>query len=186
KLKISSFKLLEDKVRSLGCEILLHRALSLHNIDLSKCNIMTKEHGKPYIQGKNIHYNLSHSGEYVVCAISSNPVGIDIEKLRSININIVNRFYSEDEKTYIESLDKDKVLDGFFRIWSCKESYIKYNGLGLSIPLNSFTVNLDKKTIISQDPKEKCKLYEFSVGEYKIAVCTKSDKCGDLTNIEIV
>ncbi len=42
-------------------------------------------YGKPYLNGyPNYYFNISHSGEFVVCAISNNPVGIDIEQIKQI------------------------------------------------------------------------------------------------------
>ena len=51
-------------------------------IDLTKQNFTYTEHGKPYLSDySDVHFNISHSGEYVVCSVSDKPVGVDIQKI---------------------------------------------------------------------------------------------------------
>jgi len=63
-------------------------------IFLSPSHFIRNDWGKPSIFGlEGIHFNISHSHDYVVCGISSLPIGIDVEAVREINTNIANRFF---------------------------------------------------------------------------------------------
>jgi phosphopantetheinyl transferase len=88
------------------------------------------------------HFNISHSGGHVVCAVCDEPVGIDVEVVKPIDMNIANRFFSEDERERIFSGPEDERgrLGLFYDVWTRKESFIKMTGEGLSRPLKAFSV----------------------------------------------
>ena len=97
------------------------------------------EHGKPVLRGHaDLHFNLSHSGPYIACALSPAAVGIDVQMLSSAQLRVAERFFTEHEYHYV--LEADSALR-FCRVWTMKESYVKRAGLGISaMPLNSFDV----------------------------------------------
>jgi len=95
-------------------------------------------YGKPFLLNRmNIHYNISHAGHYIACVISDEPVGIDIECIKDIDMKIAERFFAPDETAYIVA--GDKTLR-FYEVWTKKESHIKWEGKGLYVPLPSFSV----------------------------------------------
>lgn len=103
------------------------------------------KHGKPYIEpthemGESIEFSISHSGLYWVCLIAKSAVGVDIERKKNISearfIKIAQRFFSEEEQTYVKQYGKE----GFYHIWVRKEAFIKCKGTGLSENLKSFSV----------------------------------------------
>ena len=99
------------------------------------------QYGKPYlINDPHVQYNLSHSGTYITLAIDSKTVGIDIEQLKPIDLKIAERFFTKDETEYIYTQENDMLMTSFYEIWTKKESRIKLEGKGLSIPLSSFSV----------------------------------------------
>ena len=123
-----------------------------------------EEHGKPYIKGvNNFHYNISHTRNAIVIAVSEFSVGVDIEKIKKTDLKIANRFFTINEREYINQNDqeKDKL---FYEIWTKKEAYIKYIGKGLAMSLNSFDV-LDSK--ISNH------IYTFEKDDYIISTCSE-------------
>lgn len=79
----------------------------------------------------------------IAVAISNNPVGVNVEKIREIDVRIAKRFFTECELNYIKK-DRNCIYEHFFEIWTKKEAYIKYIGKGLSVSLNSFDVT-DKR-----------------------------------------
>ena len=98
-------------------------------------------YGKPFlVNDPRIHYNISHTGNYVVCAMDNQPVGIDIELIKPIDLKIPERFFTPDEVYYIISPQDDLVTHRFYEVWTKKESRIKLEGKGLSMPLSSFDV----------------------------------------------
>ena len=64
-------------------------------ISPDKINFTLNEHGKPYAAGLDVHFSISHSGNYAVCAVSDKEIGVDVEKIREINPKIFERFASE-------------------------------------------------------------------------------------------
>ncbi len=100
-------------------------------------DIIAGENGKPFLQGSPLSFSLSHSGNLALCAVSSGPVGADIQVLRRCNERLVSRFFTPDEREHIfSSADRDGA---FTEIWALKESYVKALGAGLSMPLDSFS-----------------------------------------------
>lgn len=89
------------------------------------------EHGKPSIVGHpEIWFNLSHCKEAAICAISDQPVGVDVESVRSFNDSLVHYTMNEDEIREIESAEDRAVA--FIRLWTKKEAALKLEGTGIS------------------------------------------------------
>jgi 4'-phosphopantetheinyl transferase len=112
-----------------------------HQLNFSK-----NEYGKPaLIVNEGIEFNLSHSGDYALIAVThGQKIGIDIERIRE-NMElerIARRFFSQREVTELMSLPAEERTIAFFTCWTRKEAYIKGQGLGLSLPLDSFDVSL--------------------------------------------
>ena len=109
--------------------------------ELRRVNFAQGEHGKPYLPDcPQVHFNLSHSGNRVMCVVSSLPCGCDVERVerRQKNIEMVIRCLAESE----QRLAAVSAVS-FCRIWTLKESILKLSGKGISIPLNSFEVSLE-------------------------------------------
>lgn len=102
----------------------------------------TTEKGKPFAAGLNIHFSVSHSGDYVVCAVSDKEIGIDIEKIRSANPRAAQKFASPKEIDYINSNQ-----NGFFEIWTLKEAYFKCIGTGLGADIKNVTFDISGNQI---------------------------------------
>lgn len=109
------------------------------------------KHGKPYLKTHGIpaYFNISHSGDYIICAISNQEVGIDIEQRGKIRMEVARRFFHPQEVALLEGTsDEQKTRELFFNYWSVKESYLKYTGSGLSSPLSSFEVLFTDKGVV--------------------------------------
>lgn len=88
-------------------------------------------HGKPSIVGHpEIFFNLSHCKEAAICVVSDQPVGVDVESVRSFNESLVRYTMNEAEVKAIESA-KDQAV-AFIRLWTMKESALKLIGTGIS------------------------------------------------------
>lgn len=127
----------EDGVRSV-CGELMARTLFAARHPGRECAIVKGEHGKPAVaDSPDFHFNVSHSGDWVVCALADRPVGVDVERIGRDGLDIANRFFSEPE---VELLRRAQdVSRCFAMLWTAKESYIKCVGAGLSMPLNGFS-----------------------------------------------
>ncbi len=173
--KINRIAFNKDKRLSLGAELLLKKALS--DIGISDYEFSYGENGKPFIKCKeNIFFNLSHSGERVMCAVSSKEVGCDVEKVKSVNLKIAKRFFFAEEYEAIRAQKTpEEQKDMFFRLWTLKESFMKVTGLGMQLPLDSFCVALnDNGVSLTQSfSNENYYLKEYFLEkDYKYSVCS--------------
>lgn len=88
-----------------------------------------------------IHFSLSHSGEYAVLAVSDQPVGIDIEHKKKNCLSVAKRCFCQEEYEDILGAGTDLEQEKrFLEYWTMKEAWIKHSGEGLHIPLNSFRI----------------------------------------------
>lgn len=86
--------------------------------------------GKPYLPDDRVHISLSHAGEFGAAAVSTKPVGIDIERTRSVSDRLVKRICTEKE---LESIWLPNPTDETFRnLFSAKESVVKCSGKGIA------------------------------------------------------
>lgn len=175
--EIQQFSLQAERIRKLVGQLLLQFILqNKKGIFLSPLQFIRNDWGKPSIFGlEGIHFNISHSQDYVVCGISSLPIGIDVEAVREINTNIANRFFSIEEIEYINMKNGDERLECFFQIWTRKESYVKAVGKGLMIPLNSFSVTPMRGSQLYDQNGFTYYIKDYHLKEhYKLAVCSQS------------
>jgi len=183
KEKINKLRFYKDKRLSLGAELLLINALDDVGIDYEKAEIILGENGKPYLSGNGIYYNLSHSGNLAVCAVSAEEVGVDIEKIEKVDLKIAKRVLSASEMKEFEMLcnDEEKKRE-LIRLWTLKESYMKYKGAGFGIDPRSVCFAEKEKN------KEPGNLFfsQYKLENYYISCCAKNN-CfeDDLTFISL-
>lgn len=95
--------------------------------------------GKPYLADyPGVQFNLSHSGPWGACAVSEEPVGVDVELVRPLRQNVAGRFFTPTEQTFLARQPNPE--QAFFRLWTRKESFLKALGKGLTLPMNRFSV----------------------------------------------
>ena len=104
--------------------------------------------GKPFLPHfPDLHISVSHSGEWYICAISNQPVGIDLqehallhsetqEQALSRYCKIARRFFHPSEADFVDADPKNR----FFPVWTAKESYVKYTGQGMDQFFDAFCV----------------------------------------------
>lgn len=143
------------------------------------------EHGKPYVEGSPfpVFYNLSHSGDYVVCGLSDREVGIDVQQVGRYRQELVRRFFHPDEIRQLEQCAESGRNDLFFRFWSAKESFLKYTGTGLSGSLSGFEVRFEKQGIrvLSPNSLQSVYLSECALDkDYKCFVCSEYPEAPDI------
>jgi len=173
--RCTRFRLKKDALCTLYGELMLRNVLiqrfSLKNEDIE---ILRRDDGKPYVKGLPIHFNISHSGEFVVCAVSEQEVGIDIERIKEVDLNIARRFFCKSEYEDLLAQIADKQLDYFFSIWTLKESYMKWLGSGMEIPLDSFCFKASDSSICLTDINRGVKPFfkQISFEGYRISICS--------------
>jgi len=104
--------------------------------------------GKPSLvepKVSDFEFNLSHSDDLALYAFALGvPVGVDVEVIRPLSDMeaIAKRFFSPLEYEMLQRVSAENRPSAFFNCWTRKEAYIKAEGLGLYIPLDSFAVSL--------------------------------------------
>ncbi|MCD4679027.1 MAG: 4'-phosphopantetheinyl transferase superfamily protein, partial [Bacteroidales bacterium] len=175
--RILKFVFPNDAQRSLLGDLMVRAFISKElNLKNSRITFNLSDKGKPYLTGyPNLFFNVSHAGEWVVVAFSENNIGIDVERIKKINYNVAELFFSKEENLNLNNLSGKEKLEYFFDLWTMKESYLKYTGKGLSEPLNSFTVEKTGSKLHLSHPSSKEKVflkqYELDKG-YKLSVCS--------------
>lgn len=115
---------------AMAYHLLLRMLKQQHNITTPP-HFIIGDNGKPTLaEYPNIHFNLSHCKEAVACAISSEPVGIDIECERKITPSLIQYTMNERETTEIEQSPNPTIH--FLKLWTAKESVVKLTGQGIS------------------------------------------------------
>jgi 4'-phosphopantetheinyl transferase len=160
----------EDGLRCLAAGELLRDTVE-RVLGITEFEVVQDPGGKPRIKGYDLfHYNLSHSGNRVVIAWGDSPVGVDVQQMRMDpgREELAKRFFTQQEQTYIFD-SPDHRSERFFRVWTGKESYLKYLGTGLRKSLNSFS-------IFSPEVSPMLKSWYLS-GDYCVSLCTTDPDC---------
>ncbi len=176
--RILHYRFWQDRQRSLLGHLLSRYAvMKEYNLTNKDIRIRRHTYGKPYIKDySQIHYNISHSGEWIVCAVDSSIVGIDVQEHRGAKSSLAKYYFSPREQNYLFSLGKDKQSVAFYNLWSMKEAYIKATGRGLSQPLDKFSIVQEGENFCSVVEKEKkyfLRQYKIENG-YSLAVCSQT------------
>lgn len=113
----------------------------------------TTGNGKPILQhSERLYFNLSHTSQAIAIAIACDrPVGVDIEQIqarRSLE-GIVKQQFHLDERSDYELADESDKLATFYRIWTCKEAYLKGLGTGFAQSLTSFAMRPMKERFVA-------------------------------------
>lgn len=177
KLRVRDRQNLSSKLQTVAGELLARYSIG-HYLGKVKqeINLAFGEKGKPHIGNlKDIHYNISHSGHYVVCAVAPTEIGIDVERVRKVNLRIAERFFSAPEIQDLMACDENDRMRYFITLWTIKESYLKAIGRGLTQHLNSFTIIRSGGSYLLTG-NEEAEGYGIETrqidDEYMMAVCT--------------
>jgi 4'-phosphopantetheinyl transferase len=158
--KIGGIKHCSSACQSLGGWTLVDQGLQmLCGFGEARAKIIYGPKGKPDLDDGGWHFNISHSGDYVMAAFAPMPVGCDIQKKEERRANVAKRFFAQTEQ--------QRLAEGadFFEIWTKKESFIKLSGKGMSMDLTAFDIFNIQQTM------EDCRFASKSLPGYELAVC---------------
>lgn len=137
--RLLQIKSKEERCRGTAAALLLRMALTEEKIPYEGKAFSYGIHGKPEILNQNIHFNISHAGNYAVCAVCNQEVGVDLERLTRLDgrteqiDRIARRILTEKESRLWEKSGENASM--LLQIWTRKESYAKMLGVGLSMEL---------------------------------------------------
>lgn len=156
------YKKTADKKRCILGGLLLNRFLG-------DCKLLKNPYGKPYCPEKK-HFNLSHSGDYVILALADCEVGCDIEQKKYINTKRAGKVvFCPEEQRLIESANDG--LDTFFTLWTKKESLLKCIGKGFHRPAKSVCVCSD----VFEENGKSYFMKSWNFSDCVISVCSEEN-----------
>lgn len=143
KLRVDEYRSADDKRRSVCAHMLAVRGISEHTgLSFDEVRLAEDENGKPFCKNANAFFSISHADDMVICAVSNEPVGIDVEKPISIKLSVTRRVCTPTELEYVFGYspaedDFKKAADEaqsrrFFEIWVKKEAFGKREGTGIA------------------------------------------------------
>lgn len=135
------------------------------------------ESGKPFLKlpESSLQFNLSHSGDFFLMAVSINPVGVDLEnkdrKIPELK-DIITRYYTFEEQAAVKSSAYPE--ESFLKIWTMKEAVVK--ALGTGIHENLKTLNTLRSTGHETRPQHLIHVYSGSLNEFFFSIATPCHK----------
>ncbi|MBR5060762.1 MAG: 4'-phosphopantetheinyl transferase superfamily protein [Prevotella sp.] len=121
----------QDRRLCLSAYLLLQKALQEAYGIIEPPIFSFTPQGKPFLKDhSNIHFNLSHCRQAAVCVVSHRPVGIDIESIDAYDPELIAATMSDKEQDMIAKASSPPLA--FIRLWTQKESLLKFLGQGLA------------------------------------------------------
>lgn len=161
----------QDKRNSIMAFILL--MFGLHEefgID-GEFSIIRDTNGKPMLEEEGIWFNLSHCKKGVVCAVSTRKIGVDIQEIIDPSGGLEKSVLTQKEIEEYKSLNSDlERRERFTRLWALKESFVKYDGRGLSYGLQKLDFTGMEG---NQFPKDGCSYFIRRIENGFLAVCAE-------------
>ncbi len=133
-------------------------------------SILYGKHSKPYFSDNRGFFSLSHSGKLVVLATADCEIGADAQEIGEYNEKIAERCFCENEIAWLKTQS-----NGFFKIWTAKESIMKATGLGFNLNPDSFDV-LPIDETPHQVFAKSYSLYPFAIDGYEICVASETQQ----------
>lgn len=133
--------------------------------NILKPNFYKNEYGKPYIVDCDWYFNISHCDDLMVCIFATSEVGIDVEKIREYNPLLENKIFSIEEQKTIKGSREE-----FWKLWTIKESFLKYQGTGIIDELYKTEV-LYNSNISIKNSSVQINVKEYN--GYIISICSK-------------
>ena len=132
------------------------------------------EFNKPLIKDSDIiHFNTTHSGDWVIFIFSANPCGIDIERINyDFDFSgVLKMSFHRDEIDFVQNAS-DKSLS-FFQIWTIKESILKAQGTGLMDNLHELNTLQDFSNLPTGTDQWQTKCFKIEE-KYWCSLCFKN------------
>lgn len=172
----------EDVIRALTGERLIRDIAGRElGIEAAAIQFDTNAYGKPFLVGHpGFHFNLSHSGRWVVCAVGANPVGIDVEQKGGADQETAAGLFSEEERQDLAAYSAADLRSHFYRLWTLKESFMKCIGKGFFADLGSFTIKIGDDGIFQKersgaiDPRYTFRIFDLD-RDYALAACSEGE-----------
>jgi 4'-phosphopantetheinyl transferase len=129
------FRIASAARRFIGARAALRMILGrATGVEPSEVEFLFGERGKPRLAGGQLFFNASDSGDFVVVALATAEVGVDIELARIIRRpdRLAERVCTDRELELLARTPREARDTMLLRLWTCKEAGLKAAGVGLS------------------------------------------------------
>jgi 4'-phosphopantetheinyl transferase len=150
----------KDRARHVATRALVRTVLSRYEaVDPADWVFSTNAYGRPDVdasmtRGHDLSFNVSHTAGLIVLGVTRDrALGVDVEKLHSVEdmLGLAKYAFAPTEVAELLQLPAERRLDRFFQHWTFKEAYIKARGMGVSIPLQGFGMQLTQDCVAKLD-----------------------------------
>lgn len=145
--RAQTFKLSTMRDRFVAVRGLLRRILAGYlDVAPESLRFDVSEYGKPGLVCGSLHFNLSHSADFLMIAVANfADIGIDVEtiKARPSLDSLAKRCFSPRELAGWRQLPLDQQLQCFYRLWTKKEAFVKAVGRGIALGLELCELELE-------------------------------------------
>ncbi len=174
--KVSRFLRDEDKYLSLCAGLLLEEGIRQLGLSAEPTLAVTDK-GKPYFYDlPGVFFNLSHSGHFAVCVFSDRQVGVDMECIRCFDDRLAEFVFHGDEIGRVREEAGDTACDALYtRLWTMKESIMKYYGEGLALEPKDIHIGRGGQIIGVKGHPDARHLHisGISTAETELSVCSE-------------
>ncbi len=135
--------------------------------------------GKPYVKSASLHFNISHSRDCLLIAVSrTSTLGVDVEVIHPLSSMeaMARRCFAAQELAYWSGIAQEDRTGVFFRLWTLKEALMKATGRGLGLGTKRCVFALDPPRLLSL-PEEYGKVRDWQIvellieGDFKASLC---------------
>ncbi|MEE3239749.1 MAG: 4'-phosphopantetheinyl transferase superfamily protein [Pseudomonadota bacterium] len=197
------FRFAKDRHRDLISRALLRTELGKAvSLPPDAIELERGKHGKPQLapsmqpMAEQVTFNVSHAGDWVILALSSEPVGIDIEYTPRNNdvMAVADRYFYGAELKELQAFSPSEQRERFFDYWTLKEAYIKARGEGISLGLANFgfsitsenTIRISMRPCLNDCPDDWQFWSLTPENDYRLALALKSSSRARLACYESV
>ena len=164
-----------DSARIAAAGQLLRHALIQAGVPPEEQIFTENAWGKPALLDRSAPcFSLSHSGQWILCAVGDAPLGVDIE-LPRCTMAMAQRFFHPQEVLAVKAMPQPEQAGALCRLWVAKEAFLKAEGVGFHRPLNSFCVRLAAEGA-SLEGAPSLLLHEYRLGAYFACLCAYAER----------
>ena len=120
-----------------------------HYLDAERAHVQIElePNGKPRVRGDGLFFNVSHSGNAMLLAVSrAHDIGVDLEFSRRARpvVELAQRWFDPAEAVALQTLPESARQAAFLRLWTCKEAALKASGGGISSGLHRVAFKMNE------------------------------------------
>jgi len=173
-IKSKRLRSLKNKKASVAAYLLLRIALKEMYEITDIVEFSYEDKGKPLLRDyPGVHFNLSHSGNIAACIVADNKVGVDVQQITAVSEKVAKRVLTKAE--FAEYKNSQTPDEYFCKVWTIKESFLKYSGQGITMELKEISADTLQDTLTFKGEGYFCSVYGAIMKEIQIKRIGRED-----------